>query len=258
MNHWQSPEHNWLPGAPCSSAMNAEMALTKWESLCWVLCQSPNMKTKNNANKAKREIVHLYVSLLSICSHWGLHTGKCGGAFQHLMRRSPYKDEMKIRFRFLTSEWEMRFHIYSHSRFASFPVRTPMNSPWGQTGRQTVQEITGWALLLSMHRAMVRAALLFAWDRGHTQGRSSKKPQSPESLSYNSEVRIKRLKCLVFNWNRSKGSSASLTLLWDKNCQSSILLDSYERTLLPFCPRSPLPMYTQTVPVRGHFALGQT
>lgn len=97
----------------------------------------------------------------------------------------------------------------------------------------------------NMHCATVRGALLFAWDESHTQERISKKPQSPECLSYNTEVRIKRLKCFVFSWNQSRKSSASLSLLCVKNCQSLILLDCCDSILLPFCLCSPLHIYTQ-------------
>lgn len=154
----------------------------------------------------------------------------------------------------------MTFYIYSHFRFASFPVRIPMNSPQGQTGSKQARRSQDehFCSALSMHQVMVRAALLFVWDQGHTRRRNSKKPHNLECLSYNSEVRIKRLKCFVFNWNRSKESSASLTLSWDKNCQSSILLDSCEWTPLAFCSHSPLYKSTQTVPVKGHLAVGQT
>lgn len=48
------------------------------------------------------------------------------------------------------------------------------------------------------------------------------------------------------NWNQSRNSSASLTLLCDENCQSLILVDCCDSILLPFCLYSPLHTYTQT------------
>lgn len=100
-----------------------------------------------------------------------------------------------------------------------------------------------------------QGCVLFAWDQGQTQQRIPKKPQSPQCRGYNSEVRIKRLKCFVFSWNQSRESSASLTLLCVKNSQSLILLDCCDSILLPFCLCSPLHT-TQWVPVKGPVCSG--
>ena len=71
------------------------------------------------------------------------------------------------------------------------------------------------------------------------------KATKPWRLSYNSEARIKRLKCFVFSWNQSRKSSASSTLLCEENCQSLIFLGCCDSILLALSLCSPLHTHTQ-------------
>lgn len=62
----------------------------------------------------------------------------------------------------------------------------------------------------------------------------------------------------MFSWNQSRKTSASLTHLGNENCRSLILLDCCARTLLPFCPCSPLHVAhtNQWIPARRTLCTG--
>lgn len=98
-----------------------------------------------------------------------------------------------------------------------------------------------------------QGCVLFAWDEGHMQQRISKKPQSPQCQGYNSEVRIKRLKCFVFSWISLERVQHHLPF-----CVSKIAnLWSFLTAVTQYYFLSTFPLHTcQWVPVKGPVCTG--